>query len=128
MPSFRARGVTILRAATRSRRYRRAIARDPFILVGAEGFALLSPTQASAHFPPRRLRAAPCRRFAHADQVADVLKFDMHQHWESKARFLSRLSKAQIVEVMTEAECWKTDIKTVEKVTKAEAVTKRKRR
>lgn len=63
-------------------------------------------------------------RLAHADQLADALKLDMRQHWEPKAPFLSRLSKAQIVEVMTEAECRKTDIKAVEKATKAEAVTK----
>ena len=37
--------------------------------------------------------------------VAAALKLDMAQHWTPQAVFLSRLSKAQLAEVMTEAGC-----------------------
>ncbi|UXT00635.1 ParB/RepB/Spo0J family partition protein (plasmid) [Agrobacterium tumefaciens] len=62
-------------------------------------------------------------RLAHADQVAAALKLDMRQHWEPKAPFLSRLSKAQIAEVMEDAGCAKSAIKAAGKAPKAEAVT-----
>lgn len=61
-------------------------------------------------------------RLAHADQVAVALKLDMHRHWEPQAPFLSRLSKAQIVEVMEDAGCAKSAVKAVSKAPKAEAV------
>ncbi|RRY02356.1 ParB/RepB/Spo0J family partition protein [Brucella anthropi] len=62
-------------------------------------------------------------RLAHADQLAAALKIDMNKHWEARAPFLSRLSKAQIAEVMEDAGCAKTAIKAALKATKAEAVT-----
>lgn len=61
-------------------------------------------------------------RLAHADQLATALKLDMKQHWEPKAPFLSRLSKAQIAEVMEDAGCAKSAIKAATKAPKAEAV------
>ena len=61
-------------------------------------------------------------RLAHADQLAAVLKLDMNSHWEAQAPFLSRLSKAQIAEVMEEADCGKAAIKAAAKAPKAEAV------
>ncbi|PYE30254.1 ParB family chromosome partitioning protein [Rhizobium sp. PP-F2F-G38] len=61
-------------------------------------------------------------RLAHADQLAAALKLDMRQNWEAKALFLSRLSKTQIVEVMTEAGCSGDAVKAVSKAQKAEAV------
>ncbi|TRA94432.1 plasmid stabilization protein [Rhizobium rhizogenes] len=61
-------------------------------------------------------------RLAHADQLAAALKLDMHQHWKPKAPFLSRLSKAQIAEVMEDAGCAKSAIKAAGKAPKAEAV------
>lgn len=62
-------------------------------------------------------------RLAHAGQLAAALKIDMNKHWEARAPFLSRLSKAQIAEVMEDAGCAKTVIKAALKATKAEAVT-----
>lgn len=64
-----------------------------------------------------------CDRLANAGQVASALKLDMRQHWEPQAPFLSRLSKAQIAEVMTQAGCAKSAIKAAAKAPKAEAVT-----
>jgi ParB family chromosome partitioning protein len=61
-------------------------------------------------------------RLAHADQLAAALKLDMNSHWEAQASFLSRLSKAQIAEVMEDAGCAKAAIKAVSKAPKAEAV------
>ena len=61
-------------------------------------------------------------RLAHADQVAAALKLDMRQQWEPKAPFLSRLSKAQIAEVMEDAGCTKGAIKAATKAPKAEAI------
>jgi len=61
-------------------------------------------------------------RLAHADQMAAALKLDMRQHWEPKAPFLSRLSKAQIAEVMEDAGCPKSAIKAAGKAPKAKAV------
>ncbi|MCZ7854925.1 MULTISPECIES: ParB/RepB/Spo0J family partition protein [Agrobacterium] len=61
-------------------------------------------------------------RLTHADQLAAALKLDMHQHWKPKAPFLSRLSKAQIAEVMEDAGCAKSAIKAAGKAPKAEAV------
>lgn len=61
-------------------------------------------------------------RLAHADQLAAVLKLDMNSHWEAQASFLSRLSKAQIAEVMEDADCGKAAIKAAAKAPKAEAV------
>lgn len=62
-------------------------------------------------------------RLAHADKLAAAVHLDMRRHWSAKAPFLSRLSKAQIVEVMTEAGCSKSAIKAAGKASKAEAVT-----
>ncbi|WP_068951076.1 ParB/RepB/Spo0J family partition protein [Pararhizobium polonicum] len=61
-------------------------------------------------------------RLAHADQLAAALKLDMNSHWEAQAPFLSRLSKAQIAEVMKDAGCAKSAIKAAGKAPKAEAV------
>lgn len=61
-------------------------------------------------------------RLTHADQLAAALKLDMRQHWEPKAPFLSRLSKAQIAEVMAEAGCAESAIKAATKTPKVEAV------
>lgn len=61
-------------------------------------------------------------RLAHADQLAAALKLDMNGHWEAKAAFLSRLSKAQIAEVMEDAGCAKSAIKAAGKAPKGEAV------
>lgn len=61
-------------------------------------------------------------RLAHADQLATALKLDMNSHWEAQAPFLSRLSKAQIAEVMQDAGCAKAAIKAASKAPKAEAV------
>ncbi len=61
-------------------------------------------------------------RLAHADQLAIALKLDMNSHWEPQAPFLSRLSKAQIAEVMEDASCAKAAIKAVSNAPKAEAV------
>lgn len=61
-------------------------------------------------------------RLAHADQLAAALKLDMNSHWEAQAPFLSRLSKAQIAEVMEDADCGKAAIKAAAKAPKAEAV------
>lgn len=46
----------------------------------------------------------------------------MAQHWTPEAAFLSRLSKAQLTEVMTEAGCSADAIKSIGKARKAEAV------
>ena len=46
----------------------------------------------------------------------------MNSHWEAQAPFLSRLSKAQIAEVMEDAGCAKAAIKAASKAPKAEAV------
>lgn len=61
-------------------------------------------------------------RLAHADQLAKALNLDMRQHWEPKTPFLSRLSKAQIAEVMEDAGCAKSAVKSAGKAPKAEAV------
>ncbi|MUO87147.1 ParB/RepB/Spo0J family partition protein [Agrobacterium vitis] len=61
-------------------------------------------------------------RLNHAGDVATALKLDMHQHWTPEAAFLSRLSKAQLGEVMTEAGCAGDAVKAIGKAQKAEAV------
>ena len=61
-------------------------------------------------------------RLQQAEQIATALKLDMHQFWTPETVFLSRLSKAQIAEVMQEAGCSKDAIRAVEKAPKAEAV------
>lgn len=61
-------------------------------------------------------------RLAHADRLAAALKLDMSQHWKPEAPFLSRLSKAQIAEVMEDAGCTKSSVKVASKAPKAEAV------
>ncbi|WP_245571511.1 ParB/RepB/Spo0J family partition protein [Neorhizobium alkalisoli] len=61
-------------------------------------------------------------RLSHADQLAAALKLDMRQHWEPKAPFLSRLSKAQIAELLEEAGCATSAVKAVTKAPKTEAV------
>lgn len=47
----------------------------------------------------------------------------MGQHWTPERAFLSRLSKAQLAEVMEEAGCSGDAIKAISKAQKAEAVT-----
>jgi ParB family chromosome partitioning protein len=61
-------------------------------------------------------------RLNHADDVAAALKLDMGQHWTPEAAFLSRLSKAQLAEVMEEAGCSGDAVKSIGKAQKAEAV------
>lgn len=61
-------------------------------------------------------------RLNHADEIAATLKLDMGQHWTPEAVFLSRLSKAQLAEVMEEAGCSVDAIKAIGKAQKAEAV------
>ncbi|QCL82913.1 ParB/RepB/Spo0J family partition protein (plasmid) [Agrobacterium tumefaciens] len=61
-------------------------------------------------------------RLNHADEIATALKLDMGQHWTPEAVFLSRLSKAQLAEVMAEAGCSGDAIKAIGKAQKAEAV------
>ncbi|NTJ35870.1 ParB/RepB/Spo0J family partition protein [Agrobacterium rhizogenes] len=61
-------------------------------------------------------------RLNHADEIAATLKLDMGQHWTPEAVFLSRLSKAQLAEVMQEAGCSVDAIKAIGKAQKAEAV------
>ncbi|NKL24224.1 ParB/RepB/Spo0J family partition protein [Rhizobium leguminosarum] len=61
-------------------------------------------------------------RLAHAAQLAVALKLDMNSHWEAQTPFLSRLSKAQIAEVMEDAGCPKAVIKAATKAPKTEAV------
>jgi ParB family chromosome partitioning protein len=61
-------------------------------------------------------------RLNHADEVAAALKLVMSQHWTPEAAFLSRLSKAQLAEVMEEAGCSGDAVKAIGKAQKAEAV------
>lgn len=61
-------------------------------------------------------------RLQQAEQIAVAVNLDMRQFWTPETVFLSRLSKAQIAEVMHEAGCSKDAIKAVEKAPKAEAV------
>ncbi|WP_142781101.1 ParB/RepB/Spo0J family partition protein [Agrobacterium sp. T29] len=61
-------------------------------------------------------------RLADASRIAEAVDLDMHQHWEPRAVFLSRLSKAQIAEVLAEAGCKPQAIRAIEKAPKAETV------
>lgn len=62
-------------------------------------------------------------RLQQAEQIAAAVNLDMRRFWTPEAVFLSRLSKAQIAEVMQEAGCSKDAIKAVGKAPKAKAVT-----
>lgn len=62
-------------------------------------------------------------RLQQAEQIAAAVNLDMHRFWTPEAVFLSRLSKAQIAEVMREAGCSNDAIKAVGKAPKAAAVT-----
>lgn len=61
-------------------------------------------------------------RLNHADDIATALKLDMHQHWTPEAVFLSRLSKAQLAEVMIDSGCSGDALKAIGKAQNAEAV------
>ncbi|BAV52969.1 Plasmid stabilization protein (plasmid) [Mesorhizobium loti] len=61
-------------------------------------------------------------RLAQAGQVAEAVELDMKHWWSPEAPFLSRLSKADIADVMREAGCSETAAKSVERSPKDEAV------
>lgn len=61
-------------------------------------------------------------RLDNADRIAEVVGLDMTGYWEADAAFLSRLSKAGIVEVLTESGCAEDAVRGIEKGAKAEAV------
>jgi ParB family chromosome partitioning protein len=61
-------------------------------------------------------------RLAQANQVAEAVKLDMNEWWSPEAPFLSRLSKADIADVLREAGCSETAAKAVERSPKDEAV------
>lgn len=61
-------------------------------------------------------------RLQQAEQIAVAVNLDMGQFWTPEAVFLSRLSKAQIAEVMQEAGCSNDAIKAIGKAAKVEAV------
>ncbi|MGX5805314.1 ParB/RepB/Spo0J family partition protein [Bradyrhizobium sp. Arg314] len=61
-------------------------------------------------------------RLAQAGQVAEAVELDMQQWWTPEAPFLTRLSKADIADVLREAGCSETAAKSVERSPKDEAV------
>ncbi|BCH05685.1 chromosome partitioning protein ParB (plasmid) [Mesorhizobium sp. 131-2-5] len=61
-------------------------------------------------------------RLAQAGQVAEAVELDMKHWWSPEAPFLSRLSKADIADVLREAGCSETAAKSVERSPKDEAV------
>lgn len=61
-------------------------------------------------------------RLAEADLVAEAVTLDMKDWWSPEAPFLSRLSKADIADVLREAGCSDTVAKAVERAPKDEAV------
>ncbi|TCQ16391.1 ParB/RepB/Spo0J family partition protein [Rhizobium sp. PP-CC-3G-465] len=61
-------------------------------------------------------------RLAHADRIATAIELDMRDHWTADEAFLSRLSKAEIGQVLEEVGCATQAIRGVEKGPKAEAV------
>jgi ParB family chromosome partitioning protein len=62
------------------------------------------------------------QRVAHADVMAEAVGLDMGLWWSPDALFLSRLSKADISDVMREAGCAEDAAKAVERAPKPEAV------
>lgn len=61
-------------------------------------------------------------RLEQAGQVAEAVELDMNAWWSPEAPFLSRLSKADIADVLREAGCSATAAKAVERAPKDEAV------
>lgn len=61
-------------------------------------------------------------RLGQADDIAEAVELDMQQWWGAEAPFLSRLSKADIANVLREAGCNETAAKAVERSPKDEAV------
>jgi ParB family chromosome partitioning protein len=61
-------------------------------------------------------------RLDNADRIAEAVGLDMRGYWEPDAAFLSRLSKAGIVEVLTEAGCSAGAVRGIEKWSKAETI------
>ncbi|MCH4559003.1 MULTISPECIES: hypothetical protein [Mesorhizobium] len=57
-------------------------------------------------------------RLAQAGQVAEAVGLDMKQWWTPEAPFLSRLSKADIADVLREAGCSETAARSVERAPK----------
>ncbi|AYM10851.1 ParB/RepB/Spo0J family partition protein [Agrobacterium tumefaciens] len=62
------------------------------------------------------------QRLANAEQIAEAVGLDMLNHWTADATFLSRLSKANIAEVLSEAGCDPQLVRGIEKASKADAV------
>ncbi len=62
-------------------------------------------------------------RLANADRIAEAAGLDMRQHWTADARFLGRLSKAEIAGVLDEMGCPAQVVRSIEKAPKSEAVT-----
>lgn len=78
---------------------------------------------AAANLNAVKVKHDPAKaRLDNANRIAEAVGLDMRGYWEADAGFLSRLSKAGIIEVLTEAGCGADATRAFGKASKADAV------